>query len=143
MNRVTHFEIHAGDVPRAVDFYRSVFGWAIEDWSEFAGMPYMGVVTREEGTPGINGAIMQRMGDNPSPGSPVAGSVITVEVDDFDAAGDRIVRAGGAVAMPKYALPGMAWQGYFVDTEGNVFGVHQPDEAAGVDAEAAKTDASH
>jgi hypothetical protein len=24
----------------------------------------------------------------------------------------------------------MAWQGYFVDTEGNTFGIHQPDENA-------------
>jgi predicted enzyme related to lactoylglutathione lyase len=32
--------------------------------------------------------------------------------------------------MPKFALPGMAWQGYFVDTEGNTFGIHQPDENA-------------
>jgi predicted enzyme related to lactoylglutathione lyase len=34
------------------------------------------------------------------------------------------------VALPKYALPGMAWQGYFIDTEGNTFGVHQPDPDA-------------
>ena len=34
------------------------------------------------------------------------------------------------VAMPKFALAGMAWQGYFLDTEGNTFGVHQPDENA-------------
>ena len=27
-------------------------------------------------------------------------------------------------------LPGMAWQGYYLDTEGNVFGVHQPDPEA-------------
>ena len=28
------------------------------------------------------------------------------------------------------ALAGMAWQGYFTDTEGNVFGLHQPDPHA-------------
>ena len=133
MSRVVHFEIHAADVPRAVDFYRSAFGWTMQDWSEFAGMPYMGVVTGEEGTPGINGAIMQRMGDNPGQGAAVAGAVITVGVEDFDSAAERIVAAGGSVAMPKYALPGMAWQGYFIDTEGNVFGIHQPDENAGSD----------
>ena len=37
---------------------------------------------------------------------------------------------GGSVALPKYALPGMAWQGYFHDTENNVFGLHQPDPEA-------------
>ena len=40
------------------------------------------------------------------------------------------VAAGATVAVEKQALPGMAWQGYFVDTEGNVFGVHQPDPEA-------------
>ena len=28
------------------------------------------------------------------------------------------------------ALTGMAWQGYYLDTEGNTFGIHQPDPAA-------------
>jgi hypothetical protein len=35
--------------------------------------------------------------------------------------------AGGA---PKEALTGMAWQGYYLDTEGNTFGLHQPDPQA-------------
>ncbi len=87
--------------------------------------------TRAEGEPGINGAIMQREGANPVPGSPVLGAVLTVEVEDFDAVADRIEAAGGTVAMPKYPLTGMAWQGYYLDTEGNVFGIHQPDENAG------------
>jgi len=30
----------------------------------------------------------------------------------------------------KFAILSMAWQGYFTDTEGNIFGVHQPDENA-------------
>jgi len=34
------------------------------------------------------------------------------------------------VAMPKFALPGIAWQEYFLDTGSNTFGVHQPDENA-------------
>jgi catechol 2,3-dioxygenase-like lactoylglutathione lyase family enzyme len=33
MNRIVHFEIHAGDPERAVRFYRDVFGWEIEEWS--------------------------------------------------------------------------------------------------------------
>ena len=131
MSSVVHFEIHAEDVQRAVDFYVAAFGWKTEDWSEFTGSPYVGVHTRAEGEPGINGAIMQREGTNPQPGSPVLGAVLTVEVEDFDAVADRIEAAGGTVAMPKYPLTGMAWQGYYLDTEGNVFGIHQPDENAG------------
>ena len=40
---------------------------------------------------------------------------------------EKIEKAGGKIAMPKHALTGIAWQGYFLDIEGNVFGVHQPD----------------
>lgn len=130
MPRVVHFEIHAAEVQRAVDFYTGVFGWTTEDWSEYTGSPYFGLVTGEDGTPGINGAIMQRHGDNMDVGGPVAGAVLTVEVEDFDATAAAIESAGGTVALPKSALAGMAWQGYVHDTENNVFGVHQPDPDA-------------
>ncbi|MBI4898990.1 MAG: VOC family protein [Actinobacteria bacterium] len=130
MPRVVHFEIHAADVDRAVAFYRDVFGWKVEDWSSFTGSPYFGLVTGEEGEPGINGAIMQRQGENMPVGGPIAGAVLTVQVEDFDATAAGIERAGGSVALPKHALAKMAWQGYFHDTENNVFGIHQPDPEA-------------
>lgn len=130
MSRVVHFEIQAEDVPRAVEFYRTVFGWTFEDWSGFAGMPYQGATTGPDGEMGINGAIMQRPGRNPEVGGMVAGAVITIGVEDFDAVAAAIEAAGGSVALPRYALPGMAWQGYFHDTENNVFGIHQPDPEA-------------
>ncbi|HHV22627.1 MAG TPA: VOC family protein [Propionibacterium sp.] len=133
--RPIHFEIHADDVNRAVAFYRDALGWSFEDWSGYAGVPYFGATTGDEAL-GINGAIMERAGDEAPPApdgggcgafNRIYGSVLTVGADDFDAAADRIIAAGGTVALPKQALPGMAWQGYFLDTEGNVFGLHQPD----------------
>lgn len=54
----------------------------------------------------------------------------TALVQNFDATAKKIAAAGGKVAMPKFVLPGMAWQGYFIDTEGNAFGVHQADQNA-------------
>lgn len=130
MSRVIHFEIQAENPQRAVEFYQTVFGWQVQDWSDFAGMPYFGVVTGEDGQMGINGAIMQRPGANPEVGGVVAGGVLTIGSDDFDADAQKILDAGGTVALPKAALPGMAWQGYFHDTENNVFGLHQPDPEA-------------
>ena len=128
--RPIHFEIHAGDVSRALEFYTGVFGWQSEDWSEYAGVPYFGLTTGEEGEPGINGAVLQRPGENPGPGAMTSGAILTVGTDDFDATAQKILDAGGIVALPKAALAGMAWQGYFLDTEGNVFGLHQPDPEA-------------
>ena len=86
-------------------------------------MPYVGVTTGPDDQPGINGAIMQRPGPNPEPGAPVGGSVLTMGSEDFDATAARAVAAGATIALVKHALPGMAWQGYFIDTEGNVIGL--------------------
>jgi len=130
MGRIVHFEIHVDDMDRAKRFYGEVFGWTFEDWSDFAGMPYFGVVTGGDDQPGINGALMQRQGPHPEPNQPVNGYACTMGVEDYDTIEAKILDKGGVVALPKYALPGMAWQGYYKDTEGNIFGVHQPDENA-------------
>ncbi len=53
-----------------------------------------------------------------------------MQVDDYDAVERRILDAGGRVAVPKSAMPGMAWQGYYLDPEGNTFGLHQADPSA-------------
>ncbi len=130
MPRPIHFEIHAEDPQRARDFYATVFGWTFEDWSEYAGVTYFGATTGPEGEPGINGAILPRPVPGGGPGAPVNGAVLTLGVEDYDTSHDQILAAGGQVALAKQALPGMAWQGYYLDTEGNVFGIHQPDPEA-------------
>lgn len=53
-----------------------------------------------------------------------------MQVENFDATAEKILKAGGKVAMPKVAIANMAWQGYFLDTEGNTFGLHQVDTNA-------------
>lgn len=126
--RPVHFEVHAADPVRALTFYTSVFDWKSEDWSEYTGSAYFGLLTGEG--MGINGAIIQRRGENPEVGGPVAGAVITIGVASYEEITEQILAAGGAVALPKQALPGMAWQGYFHDTENNIFGIHQPDPEA-------------
>jgi uncharacterized protein len=129
-NRIVHFEIHAADIERAKAFYGAVFGWDFPLWMEQP--PYWGVMTapQDSSEPGINGGLMTRMGASPSIGAPVNGFVCTVQVDNYDEIHDRILAAGGTVALPKMALAGMAWQGYYIDTEGNLFGVHQSDPDA-------------
>lgn len=130
MSRLVHFEIHVDDMDRARKFYGEVFGWAFEDWSEFAGMPYFGAVTGGEDEPGINGALMQRQSPPPESNQPLNGYACTIGVENYHPIEGKILNNGGVVALPKYALPGMAWQGYYKDTEGNIFGIHQPDANA-------------
>ncbi|HTE72584.1 MAG TPA: VOC family protein [Actinomycetes bacterium] len=130
MTRVVHFEIQADDVERAKAFYGSVFDWSFQDYGRIAGATYWGVVTGPEDQPGINGGLLQRPAPAPAPEQGTNAFVCTVGVADYDETERRIVEAGGVVALPKMALTGMAWQGYYLDTEGNTFGIHQPDPEA-------------
>ena len=130
MGRVIHFEIHVDDMARAKEFYGEVFGWKFEDWSEFAGMPYFGAVTGDNNELGINGALMQRQSAPPVLKQAVNAYTCTIGVENLDSIEAKILQYGCKIALPKYALPGMAWQAYYFDTEGNIFGVHEPDENA-------------
>ncbi len=132
MARPVHFEIQADDVERAKAFYATAFGWAFEDYSQVVGTPYFGVLTGPEGEPGINGGLLRRPAPAPGAAQGTNAFVVTMQVDDYDATERKILEAGGQTALPKYALPGMAWQGYYLDTEGNTIGIHQPDEQAGL-----------
>ena len=129
-NRIVHFEIHAANPERAMQFYQSVFGWEFPKLMEDP--EYWGVMTAPEESKelGINGGLMRRRGDDPSDGAPVNAFVCTILVESFDPIHKKIIDAGGTVSVPKHAIPGMAWQGYYKDPEGNIFGVHQPDDNA-------------
>lgn len=130
MYRVVHFEIQADDPERAMRFYRDVFGWEFQDYSSVVGAPYWGVITGPDETPGINGGLMPRPAPAPGPEQGTNAFVCTIEANDWGSTESRILGAGGQVALPKMALPGMAWQGYFLDTEGNTIGLHVPDPNA-------------
>lgn len=130
MAGVVHFEVQADDVERARAFYTAVFDWSFEDYSEATGSTYWGITTGPESEPGINGGLLPRSQPAPAPGQGANSFVCTVLVGDYDAVDRRILAAGGRVAQAKAALPGLAWQGYYLDTEGNAFGIHQPDPTA-------------
>jgi predicted enzyme related to lactoylglutathione lyase len=129
-NPIVHFEIHADDPERAAKFYAACFGWEIKKW-EGGQMEYWMVMTCPKDTPnGINGGMLRRMGPPPVDGQPVNSYVSTLVVENYDATHEKILASGGKVALPKMAIAGMAWQGYYKDTEGNIFGMHQPDANA-------------
>jgi predicted enzyme related to lactoylglutathione lyase len=56
--------------------------------------------------------------------------VCSIQVENFDATAKKIMAQGGQEALPKFAVPGKCWQGYFLDTEGNTFGLFEVDEKA-------------
>lgn len=126
MARVVHFEVHAADPERAMRFYGEVFGWRFTKIP--GGMDYWLIATGEGS--GIDGGLMRRMGPPPTDGQAVNAFVCTLQIDNLDASMDAGTKAGGSVALPKMAVAGVGWVAYLKDTEGNIFGLHQPDPNA-------------
>ena len=110
-------------------FYKDVFEWDFQKWGEQA---YWMIMTapKDSKEPGINGGLLPRPAKVPPTECGTNAYVCTMQVENFDEIAKKIEAGGGVVAMPKFALAGMAWQGYFRDTEGNTFGIHQPDANA-------------
>jgi uncharacterized protein len=81
-------------------------------------------------TDGPRGGLLQRPAAAPALEQGTNAFVCSMEVADFDGTAKKIALLGGRVALPKFAVPGVCWQGYFLDTEGNTFGIFQPDSNA-------------
>ena len=135
MNRIIHFEIHAGNLERAVKFYRDVFGWEINEWV----MPgvrmkdedrYWLVTTGPETESGINGGIVFRRGPAPLDGRGVNAYVCTIGVANLEKSVDNVLKSGGSIVLPRMAVNGIGWWASCKDTEGNSFGMMQEDKNA-------------
>jgi len=127
MSRVIHFEIHASEPQRLIDFYTALFGWKVAQWGT---MPYWTITTGAAGEPGIDGGLVQRRGPRPSEAPAVSSFVCTVQVDALDDALARCAALGGMQAVPKMPIPGVGWLAYASDPDGNLFGLMQPDPQA-------------
>ena len=121
-----YFEIQADDVKRASGFYTAVFGWKFSE-VEGLSIPYWHIETGS----GSEGGLLKRPAERPPAQCGTNAFVCSFEVDDFDRKSAKIVSLGGVVGLPKFCVPGKCWQGYFLDTEGNTFGIFEVDEKAG------------
>jgi len=129
-NLVVHFEIHASEPQRLIDFYSGLLGWT---FTQFGDMPYWAIDTGEGSigmnTPGngINGGLTQRQGPAPERGAPVNGGDLVVGVDgSVDEVFRRGLELGGTEALPLADMPGIGRVGYLLDPDGNVFGLISP-----------------
>lgn len=124
MNSVAFFEIHTDNPKRAMDFYTNVFGW------KFFQEPNAPADYWQIESESINGGLLKRPLPAPSNGLGANAFVCSIRVTDFDEIAELILTNGGTVALEKFPIPGKCWQGYFIDTEGNTFGLFQVDERA-------------
>ena len=121
---MVHFEVPYDDAERAYAFYRDVFEWNLMPMPE---MSYTGVMTgpvTDEGMPTepgyIGGGMFQR-----EEGSPVTAPVITLAVDDIEAALKKVGEHGGSTAAEPMKVGEMGFAADFRDPEGNLMGLWQ------------------
>jgi hypothetical protein len=126
MPRPIHFEIHASDPEKIVKFYADLFGWKITHVPQF---DYWLIETGSEEM-GINGGLMKRRGPAPGPDAPVNAYVCSIGIDSVDTYLDRAIAAGATIALPKMSIPGVGYQAYVKDPDGNILGLHQADKSA-------------
>jgi hypothetical protein len=130
-NLVVHFEIHATEPQRLVDFYSELLGWRfsrfgeVEYWTIDTGEGAIGNVAGAAGH-GINGGLVPRRGPRPDVGAPVAGCNIVIGVDDVDGLMRSGIELGATEALPAQDMQGVGRLGYLLDPDNNVFGMISP-----------------
>ncbi|MFD1436966.1 VOC family protein [Acinetobacter terrae] len=124
MNNIVYFEIQSSNPPRDIDFYQTVFGWK---FTKVEGLP---IEYYQIETENMSGGLLKRPAEVPPTHCGTNAFTCSVLVENFDAASKKILAAGGQIAMPKFAIPGRCWQGYFLDLDQNTFGLVEADENA-------------
>ena len=121
-NDVSFFAINADDVPRARQFYTTVFNWKFEPW----GPPGFYLIhTGSADEPGVQGLMHARA--EPRTGTGLNGFEPTFSVDDVDAIAAAVEEHGGKVTFAKTVIPTVGALIRFLDTEGNDVGAMQYD----------------
>ena len=89
-------------------------------------MDYRLLITGDDGTTGINGAILRRGGPEPGDRAAVNGFICTIAVDSIEDTERAVPEAGGEQVLDRMDVPDVGQLSYFKDTEGNIFGALQP-----------------
>ncbi|MGE8540933.1 VOC family protein [Acinetobacter sp. ANC 3813] len=124
MNQLCYFEIQSSNPAREVAFYQQVFGWT---FTKIEGLP---IEYYQIESPAMHGGLLARPASTPPTHCGTNAFTCSFEVENFDAAAEKISANGGQIAMEKFAIPGKCWQGYFLDPDHNTFGLVQIDENA-------------
>ena len=120
--RVVHFEVPFDDGDRARKFYADAFGWVINEIPEMHYSIVQTGETDEQGFPTeagyIGGGMLKR-------DSPTDRAVIVIDVEDIDAALEKIESLGGTTILGRQDVGEMGYAAYFKDVEGNLMGLWQ------------------
>jgi predicted enzyme related to lactoylglutathione lyase len=111
-------ELYASDLPKALEFYRAMFGWTpaqAVDMGEFG--TYQTFATGGDPV----GGMMKMMPQMPNPYW-----LYYVNVDAIDAAAQRIEASGGKVIMGPHQVPTGSWILNAIDPQGAMFALVAP-----------------
>lgn len=129
MNPVVHFEMPLEDARRLMAFYKTVFGWQMQDTGPEMGNYVLATTTEtdEKGRPRMPGAI--NGGFFPKDRSkPEQHPSVVIAVTDIRESMRKITAAGGKVLGDPMEIPGVGWYVSFLDTEGNRVSILQPNQ---------------
>jgi predicted enzyme related to lactoylglutathione lyase len=107
---VVHFEIGSKDSAEAAKFYSAVFDWQFADLG-----PARLIAAGHEGGPS---GMLVTLGHPPE-----NYVTIYVQVDDLEAALERVAEAGGKTMVPPVPLPDGRRFAWINDTAGNIIGL--------------------
>jgi predicted enzyme related to lactoylglutathione lyase len=112
-NPFVHIELNTTDVPKAKDFYGTLFDWKLEDTKMGEGVYTM--IRVEKGT---GGGMMK----HPMPGAPSMW-LPYVEVDDIAAATNKAKSLGATIIRDVHEVVGAGWLSIFLDPTGAALGL--------------------
>jgi len=118
---LTHFEIYGAEPAVLANFYRSVFGWKVE---QMEGVDYWRIQTGSAENKPLQGGLTYRAIPD------LNGWMLYVNVVSLDETVELVQKLGGSVVRPKTAVPKVAWVTIVADPANNIFGVWQSDPTA-------------
>ncbi len=121
MPRVVHFEIHADTPEKAMEFYKNTFNWEFKKWD--GPEEYWLITTGDKSEPGIDGGLIRRKRAK-------AHIHNTIDVPSVDEYIEKIKTNGGKIVVEKQTVPGVGYLAFFMDPEGNVFGIMEHNTSA-------------
>jgi len=110
LDKVVHFEIPVDNLERAKKFYKTAFNWALNPMPQMEYTLLNTVEADEKNMPkepgAINGGMMKR-------GEAIKNVVITISVENMDAAIKKVQSLGGKIVQGKMEVPNMGITAYF------------------------------
>lgn len=118
-NNLNWFEISVAEMPRAKKFYETIFDITLNE-GEVAGSK-MAFFPSENGNGKVSGALAQGPFHKPS----IDGTKIYLNANpNLSTVLNKVEKAGGRILLPKTAIGQAGHMAFFVDSEGNVVGLH-------------------